>query len=159
MVEPEAPVGRMALRHRRIGRFPLIHRRQPAPEQDLAPDLQLLGGLVAGIDSPGALEPLELALVEVEPLRLPDHLVGIEPQPCEIVANRLVELGGRPLAVGVVDPEDEPPAVLPREQEVVQRRPDVPDVQPPGRRGSEAGDDGHRGVFTCGPVWKKLVIG
>ena len=133
----------------------LIDRRQPAPEQDLAAKIELLGRLVAGIDPPGGLEPLELALVEVEPLRLAHDPVGLEAEPVEIVADRVVELGRRALAVGVVDAEDERAAVLPREQEIVERGADIADVQPAGRRRREAGDDG-----SCrGPVWKKLVIG
>ncbi len=121
--------------------------------------LELLGRFVSGIDPPRGLEPLELAFVEVEPLRLADDLVRDQPEPAEVLANRFVELRGRALAVGVVDPEDEPAAMLPREQEIVQRRADVADVQPPGGRWGEAGNDHHRVSFTPGSVWKKLLIG
>ena len=143
-----------ALGHRRVGGLALVDRRQAAAEQHLAAKLELLGRLVAGIDPAGLAQPLELALVEVEPLRLAHDLVRCQPEPVEIVADRLVELRGRALAVGVVDAQDERAAVLPREQAVVQRGADVADVQPAGRRRREAGDDAH-----FGPVWKALVIG
>src|SRR3546814_8056524 len=51
MVEPETPVRCDARGHRRALRLALIDRGQPAREQDLAADLQLLGRLVTGIRS------------------------------------------------------------------------------------------------------------
>ncbi len=83
----------------------------------------------------------------------PDQ-VRIQPEPVEVVADRLVELGPRALPVGVVDAQHEPAAVLPGEQEVVKRGADVADVQPAGRGRREAGRDAH-----FGRVWKALVIG
>ena len=130
-----------------------------APEQDLAAKVELLGSLVAGVDAARRLQPLEFALVEVESLGLANHLIRLQSQPIQVVADRLVEFGGRALAVGVVDPQDEGSAMLLREQIVVQRGADVADVQPARRRRGEAGDDAHRGSFTFGPVWKKLLIG
>ena len=54
---------RDAFRHRRIGGFALVNRRQAAPEQDLAAKIQFLGRFVAGIDPPGRLQPFELAFI------------------------------------------------------------------------------------------------
>ena len=48
----------------------LIDRREPAPEEHLAAKLELLGRLVSRIDAATVLQPLELALVEIEALRL-----------------------------------------------------------------------------------------
>ena len=142
---------RAPFRNRRV-RPPFINRRQPAPEQHLAAQLELLGSLVTGIDPARLAQPLELTFIKIEAIRLTDDLVGREAQPIEIVADRLVELGSRALAIGIVDAEDERAAILPREQEIMQRRADIADVQPTRRRRREARDDAHRGSFTFGPV-------
>ena len=72
MVEAEAPVRGDALGHRRVGGLALIDRRQAAAEQDLAAQVELFGGFVAGVDAARRLEPVELALVEGEALGLAD---------------------------------------------------------------------------------------
>jgi hypothetical protein len=110
-------------------------------------------------DPARGLQLLELALVEVEPLRLANHSVGLKAEPVEIVADRLIELGRRALAVGIVGPQDELAAMFLREQIIMKRRANVADVQPARRRRREAGDDRHRGNVTFGPLWKKLLIG
>jgi hypothetical protein len=69
--------------------------------------------------------------------------------------NRVDEFLAASLAVRVVDAKDECPAMLPREQVVVKRRPDVADVEAAGRRRCEPSDDRH----FASPVWKKLLIG
>jgi hypothetical protein len=60
-------------------------------------------------------------------------LVGLEAEPVEVIANGLVIVGRRALAVGIVDPQDEGPAMLPCEQEIVQGRANIADVQAAGR--------------------------
>ena len=137
----------------------LIDRRETPPEQHLAPKLQLFRSLVAGVNPARAFQLLELPFVDVEPLGLADKLVGREAKPFQVIADREIELVGRPLAVGVVDPEQERTAVLPREEEVVERGSDVADVQAARRRRREARHHAHRGSFVVGPVWKKLLIG
>ena len=68
-------------------------------------------------------------------------LVGSEAEPGEIGADRLGMLLAAALAVGIVEPQDEAAAMLPRPQPVVQRRADIADMEPAGRRRGEAGDD------------------
>src|SRR5262249_33433782 len=102
---------------------------------------------------------LELAFVEIEAFRLPERPAGRQAEPFEIVADRVVELGGRALTIGVVDPQDERPVIPAREKEVVERRSDIADMESPGRRRRESGNDAHPGSFVLGPVWKKLLIG
>src|SRR5262245_19834972 len=46
MVELEAPVRLAALGYRRVGRFALVDRRKPAPEQNLSAELQLFGRFI-----------------------------------------------------------------------------------------------------------------
>src|SRR5690606_34911048 len=87
--------------------------------------------------------PLEGILVQREPRRLPLLAIRLEPQPRQIVADRLDEPFLAARRVGIVDPQQEAPTVLLRQQPVVQRGADVADVQPPGGRGGEADDDGH----------------
>src|SRR5215471_2881751 len=74
VIEPESPVRRAALRRRSISGLSLVDRWKPAPEQDLPTEFELFRGLVTGIDAPARFEPIELALVKVEPLRLANHL-------------------------------------------------------------------------------------
>src|SRR5213079_3763820 len=66
MVELEAPMRRAAFGHRGVGRLALRDRGQPAPEQHLPPKYQLFRRFVAGVNVPGLLEALELALIEAE---------------------------------------------------------------------------------------------
>ena len=68
--------------------------------------------------------------------------VPVQAEPAEAVEDRLQRrLGHVPLLVGVVDAEDELPAVLAGEQPVEQGRADAADVQVAGRAGGEAGAD------------------
>ena len=133
MLQPKPPVRCHACRDRRVGGLALIDRRQSASEQHFAPHVEFLGRLVTGIDPSRRTQLVELAFIKVEPLRLPKHCVGLYAQPVEIVADRLFELDGRPLAIGIVDPQQETPVMLQREQRIVQCGPDIPDMQPPGR--------------------------
>ena len=143
MIELESPVRRDAVRNWRTFGLALIDRRQAAAEQHLAPQLQLFRRLVAGIDPARLLQPLELALIDVEPLRLTDHGVRLEAEPAEVLDDRLDIFLPAALQVGVVDPQQEPPAILQREQRIVQRGADIADMEPAGRRRGETGDDGH----------------
>jgi hypothetical protein len=115
MVEPEAPMWGDALGHRRVGGFPLIHGRQPASEQHLAAQVELLGRFVAGINSPRFTKPLELALVEGKAFGLAKDRRGLQPEPRQVIADRLVILGGRALGVGIVDAQQEAAAMAQRE--------------------------------------------
>ena len=65
-------------------------------------------------------------------------LVAVELEPAQRVEDLLDVLGGRALAVGVLDAQDERPAGVPREEPVVERGARAADVQRAGRRGSEA---------------------
>src|SRR3990170_4784941 len=130
MVEPEAPVRLAPRRRDGVGRRPLVDRRQATPEQNLAAQVELFGRLVAGIDMARSAQPLEFALVKGEAFRLTIDRVGMKPEPGEVVADRLVMLGGRALGIGVVDTQEEAPAVLQRKQIIVQRGADVADMKP-----------------------------
>jgi len=46
-----------------------------------------------------------------------------------------------PRLIGIVDPQQKPPAMLLRQQPVQQRRADIADMQDARGRGGEAGDD------------------
>jgi hypothetical protein len=74
-------------------------------------------------------------------------LVGGEAEPLHAVEDRLDRGVGRALAVGVLDAQQEAPAVLAREQVREQRGARAADVQETGRAGREAGDDGHGQAF------------
>jgi hypothetical protein len=57
------------------------------------------------------------------------RLVGHQPEPAEAVEDRVDRPSGRPLPVGVLDPQQVAPAVVPREQPVEQGRARAADVQ------------------------------
>ncbi len=144
MVELEAPVGRDAFRGeiRMLGLGQLqcravVDRRQAAPEQHLALEFQLLRSLVGAVDASLRNQPLEILLVELEARRLPLLAVPCEPQPAQIRPDRLDVVLAAPLGVGVVDPQQETPARLLRQQPVMQRRANIADMQPPGGRGAK----------------------
>src|SRR5687768_7593822 len=67
-----------------------------------------------------------------------------EAEPGEILANPLRIRLARTLLVGIVEPQDESPALLPRPQPIVDGGADIADMEPSRRRGGEAGDDAHR---------------
>src|SRR3546814_14375239 len=81
MVEPEAPVRRHAIGHRRALGPALIDRREAAREQELAPDLQLLGRFVPGIEAPRRLQFFELGLVKRKARRLPPLAAAVDTHP------------------------------------------------------------------------------
>jgi hypothetical protein len=80
----------------------------------------------------------------LQPVELEGDLaVPVEPEP----AKRILDLLGRLLhlavRVGVLDPQPKFPALVPGEQPVEERRPDVPDVEEAGRARSHADTNGH----------------
>src|SRR5687768_12865793 len=137
--EPRAVGGR------ELQRRAVVARRQAAPALRRALQLQLLLGLVAGIEQPLLLEPLGGLGIARQPAGLLQMLVPIEPEPGEILLDPTREFLGRALAVRVVEPEDEGAARLAREQPVGQRGPDVSDMQPPGRARRETDAGGTHG--------------
>jgi hypothetical protein len=141
--QPEPPMRSATFRDRSIGRLAFVDRRQPAAEQDLPAKVQFFRRLVAGVDTIGGLQPLELPFVEIEAVGLPERSVKGQAKPFEIVPDRLVEIESRALAVGVVDAQEEAPAMLLGEEEIMQRRPDIADMEPAGRRWRKAGNDCH----------------
>ena len=93
-------------------------------------------------------------LIAVQPLRLiirserpadSRAFVPVDPQPVQAVEDRLQRLFDVPLLIGVVDPQDELPAVLPGEKPIEQRGADAANVQIAGGTGSESGANGHGG--------------
>ena len=77
-------------------------------------------------------------------LKLADRLaVPIETEPFEPVENRVHRALRRPFPVGVFDAQQERAAEALGVEPVEQRRARASDMQEAGRRGREAGDDGH----------------
>jgi hypothetical protein len=110
--------------------------------RELALEIELLRALEAGIKQARGLEALRRRRIAREPRRLCLELVPIEAKPLEIRLDPRREVVPRALAVGVVEPQQEPPAALAREEPVHQRRARIPEMQPPGGTGREA-DFGH----------------
>ena len=76
--------------------------------------------------------------------------VPIECKPAQAVENGLYGLVGGALAVGILDPQQELPAVMLREEVVEERRARPADMQEAGGRGGKAGNDGHGGAALNG---------
>src|SRR3546814_20767636 len=83
-------------------------------------------------------------LIQRKARRLPLLAIDIETEPREISANRIDIFFLRPLEVGFVEPQQDPPSSLPRPQPIVERATNIAAMQGAGRRRREAGNDGHR---------------
>ena len=88
--------------------------------------------------------PLRLIIRRVRPADL-RAFVPIDAQPAQPVQDRRQRLLDVPLLVGVVDPQDELPAVLPGEQPAKKRGANAADVKISGRTGCESSADHGRG--------------
>ena len=138
----EAPVGLAAALGLSLAhRAPSVARRQALRPLPIAQGRQLFGRLVARIGEPGLAQSGEGDLVAIGPPALAQDGVPAEPEPTEILLDRLVEHRLRPLAVGVVDAQDELAALVAREQPVDHRDAGIAQVQIAGRAGREP-DDG-----------------
>ena len=120
----------------------VVAGRLAAGELGPAPGLQLLRGLVAGVDGTTGPEPLERSLVEGGALALPVLLVPTHAEPGQILADRPLKVGARALAVGVVEAEDEAARLLAGEEPVDHGRARVAQMEQPGRARGET--DGWR---------------
>ncbi len=91
---------------------------------------------VPGLDQPGQHVPVDLAAfgLPVRAVRAADlgPLVPVQPQPTQAVQQVPVGLLGVPRGVGVLDPEDELPTVVPGVRPVEQRRAHDADVHQAG---------------------------
>src|SRR5690606_23861281 len=90
----------------------VVNRRQPARKLDLAPALQLLGGLETGIEQTCSAQPLCRRLVEMRAARLPFHRVGPDAEPGEIALDLVGIFLTRTFDVRIVKAQDEPAASL-----------------------------------------------
>ena len=136
---------RLALGHGQPERGAIVDGRQPAPQCNLAPDLEFLRGLVAGVDPAGFQHGIERGPVAIQAGRLALLAVPVETEPCQVGADRIDIVFAAALRVGVIDPQDETAAILPREHPVVERGADIADMQQAGRRRGEASDGAHAG--------------
>ena len=101
----------------------------------------------AGIGVPRAQERAEPLLIELHPFGLVERpLVPLQLQPFHAPEDRVDRLRRRPLAVRVLDTENELPAAVPRIQVVEQRRTGAADVQVAGGAGSETCSDFGHGI-------------
>ena len=116
--------------------------------------LNLLGRGIVVVGMAAGQQFLDGRLIAVQPLRLivrgerpadSRPFVPVDAQPLQPVEDRLQRLFDVPLLIGVVDPQDELPSVLPGEEPIEQGGADSADVQVSGGAGSKTGADGHRG--------------
>ena len=124
-----------------------VDEREPGGLAPLALDLELLGGAVARVGGTALHQVCSRLRVELEPLRLPVRpLVPIDPEPAEDVFGLGNRLLGRPRPIGVLEPQDDPPARVARVEPVEEHRAHGPDVERARRAGRHADDgSGHGG--------------
>ena len=84
----------------------------------------------------------EPSLVKRETIGLSGPRIGREAKPIEIGMDRVGKLLGRTRKIGIVQPEQEAPAMLARPQPIVERGADIADMEPTCGRRRETGDDG-----------------
>ena len=89
------------------------------------------------------MQPLQRLVIAGEALGLAMLLVRHEAKPAKILPNRAGEFLARSFPVGVVEPQDEAATMPTRPQPIVERGPDIADMEAAGGRGGEASDDGH----------------
>lgn len=114
VLQQEAPVRRSTLgfQARPVGigqpqRGTVVDRRQATAQQALALERQFLGGLVAGIEAPRPLQPLDRRRVAVQPVGLPGEAVPFKAQPAQVALDPGGVVGRRPLQVGIVETQQE----------------------------------------------------
>jgi hypothetical protein len=91
--------------------------------------------------------PLRLEVGCVRPLNS-RAFVPVESEPVQAIKNGLQDFGQVTLGVGVVDPEDEPAAVLTGEQPVIEGGADQPKMERAGRRRRDS---------DCGFVHSEII--
>ena len=109
IVELEAPMWlatfgleRRAILRCQLERGAVIDGRQSARQLPLAPAVQLIGRLVAGIEPAYRLELLGCRIIAVRPFRLMRDLIGYDAEPRKVFGDRLRILVLRTLDIGVV---------------------------------------------------------
>ena len=140
-----APVGLVFgdLRVGKLQRLAAVDGRQPARAADLAPEVELLRRLVAGVEQPCPLQPVDGFVVDLESPRLIFGGVLEDAEPMQVVEDRVGILLPGPRDVGIVEALDESAAVLRGEQPVEQRRARIADMDVAGGRWGEADGNGH----------------
>src|SRR4029077_9399539 len=121
-------------------------RRPPAGrERGLPARLELLGRTPAAIDGATLDERVGARTIERRPFALEEWtFVPSEIEPAERLDDRAGGLGGRALAVRVLDAQDEPATVPARVQEAEERRPRAAEMQRAGGARCESSPDRHR---------------
>src|SRR5208337_3801933 len=137
MFQEESPVRLAALRFqlallllRQLQRRAVIDRREATRHLPLAPALQFLRCLVAGIKPPRLLQLLGRLLIKSEARRLPELLVPGEAEPGQVVPDPgdVLLLGA--LKVRVVEAQDKDALLAAGEKPIEDGWPDIADVEP-----------------------------
>ena len=136
---PAGAVGRVA-----VAPSAVVARRPSFRDRALARRLQLLRRVEGEVGAALRQQlPRDLGMPRLAPALEHRRLVGRKAEPVQAVQDLLHRVLGAARPVGVLDPQQVLPAMVPREEEVEQRRPRPADVQEAGGRGGESGADGH----------------
>ena len=74
-------------------RSAVVDRRQAAAALALAAGLELVGGLMAGVEAAARLQPLGRIGVEGEPVGLAISGIGVDPEPRKVPGDRVRQIG------------------------------------------------------------------
>ena len=149
--DPEPPGEWAVLRQQQVF---LVGGERPRRGRSLAPvrraadvGQDLRTGAEAPVDDAQALKTRQRGAIVLQVLGLAQRWgVPVDPQPCKVVDQRLLELGAAARGVDVLDPQEESAAGAPREVMRRQGREGVAAMQQPRGRGGEACDDGGRDI-------------
>ena len=142
---------RGALLRRHGQRGAVIHRRQLALHQRGALGRQLVLILKTRIQPPGGLQLFGDLLIPCGALGLFRRLVPGNAEPVQVVDNALLILRPAALGIGIVQPEEKLPPLMPGEQEIHQSGAGVADMQIPRGAGREANFCHQRGLNHSAP--------
>jgi hypothetical protein len=108
---------------------------------------QFAAGPEIAIDEVAGDEVVEHARIVRHMLRLPSHRrFPFDPEPGEVLEDRRLEFRAAAAGVEILDPQEETSARRAGRIERGQRREGVPQMEEPGGRGREAGDEVSHGV-------------
>ena len=125
-----------------VQRSAVIDRRAAIGHLQAALALELVTGLITGIEQTLGLELVCRSGIAIKPFGLFERLVPFQTQPGQVGPDTVLIFLRRALDIRIVDPQHKSPARLARKEVVEQRGAHIADMKLAGRAGSET-DFGH----------------
>ena len=144
-----------------LQRGAVVDGRQPPRHLALAPAVEFIGGLVAGIKPPGLAQAVRDLIVMREALRLPFDAMRLDAEPVEIGGDAPGIFFRRARGVGIVIAQHELAAGLQGQKPVDDGGAGIADVNAARGRGGKADDGCHECGFWHGepaPASRRVVL-